>query len=328
MAASLPLAIRKDIRDEWDSPKSSLQASISALTSVLGFVVKPDVQWVALWDALQDKVDKGDFVPLIAGYAKTWYDRLAWRLENEEDWAEQLLNAIPNSQPSLNIDISGAARPSTRWVEKAQAFYLDVPNEQQLSNGQVSAGFDEDFEFLLTEKPPSSVGPPVTVNETKAVRRATPSAQRVLAPQQLSDFHVEGPATVVLPTVHKLDRPSELFTRTGPYILTVETGNPLYIHGSHQPSLEVLANYLKKWGNPSKNVPGVNILSVDLIESEHAAGVVDTVRIEPSSRFGRPPVDVDPTLVLAFIEGVLQYDLVNISANRFLYRSKKTFKLF
>lgn len=223
-----------------------------------------------------------------------------------------------------------------------------MPNGQQLSNGQVSAGLDEDFDFLLTEKPPSSVGPPVTVNEMKPVRRAPPAAQlKPIAPQQLSDFHVEGPATLVLPNVHKLDRPSELFTRTVPYILTVETGDPLYIHGSHQPSLEVLANYLKKWGNPrghhgsgvslsrpssSLRHPPIsiqeNILAVDLIESEHFAGVVDTIRIEPSNRFRRPAVHVDPSLILAFIEGVLQYDLVNVSATRFLYRSKKTFDLF
>jgi hypothetical protein len=98
----------------------------------------------------------------------------------------------------------------------------------------------------------------VTLTETKPVQRATPPVQRAIAPQQLSDFHVEGPATVLLPNVHKLDRPSELFTLSGPYILTVETGNPLYIHGSHQPSLEVLANYFKKWGKPSKNRSGVS----------------------------------------------------------------------
>jgi hypothetical protein len=79
---------------------------VSALTGVLGFAVKPEPQWIALWDALQDKIDKGDFVPLISGYARTWYDRLVWRLENEEEWAEKLLNAIPDNQATLNIDVS------------------------------------------------------------------------------------------------------------------------------------------------------------------------------------------------------------------------------
>ena len=154
---------------------------------------------------------------------------------------------------------SDAARPSTRWLEGA--FFLDIPNDQQLASGQVSAGLDEDFEYLLAEKPPSSVGPPVTANETRPVKRATPIAHKAIAPQQLSAFHVEATESMVLPNVHRLERPSDLFTRNGPHLLTVETGNPLYIHGSHQPSLEVLANYFKKWGNPSKNSSGVSFVS-------------------------------------------------------------------
>lgn len=50
-----------------------------------------------------------------------------------------------------------------------------------------------------------------------------------------------------LPNVQSLPRPDELFLRA-PYYLTVSAGHDgVEIHGSHSPSLKVIAEYFKKW---------------------------------------------------------------------------------
>ncbi|KAJ7180747.1 hypothetical protein C8R46DRAFT_1070475, partial [Mycena filopes] len=65
------------------------------------------------------------------------------------------------------------------------------------------------------------------------------------------------------------------FTSSGPYILVVEErGGVIVVQCSHEPSLELVAAYLKKWGKPNANDSLRRpILKVELVESEYFYGV-------------------------------------------------------
>ena len=68
--------------------------------------------------------------------------------------------------------------------------------------------------------------------------------------------------------------------------------------------------------------PQRNILAVDLVESDFSVGVIDAIRIEPNIAYGRSG-PINPTLVMAFVEGILGYKSVDSGmGNRFVYRSE------
>ena len=57
-----------------------------------------------------------------------------------------------------------------------------------------------------------------------------------------------------LPKLDTLARPDTLFLHQMPYHMTVRvTRKGTLVQGSHQPSLELLASYLKKWTRPMKH---------------------------------------------------------------------------
>jgi hypothetical protein len=53
-------------------------------------------------------------------------------------------------------------------------------------------------------------------------------------------------------------------------------------------------------------------LKVELVESEYCYGVIDTLTIERNMGRKDP---INPTLLLAFIEGVLKYKLINTNGS-------------
>lgn len=81
------------------------------------------------------------------------------------------------------------------------------------------------------------------------VDTATGRVDVVEKTQPVVGVSVKAPPVVVefLPNVQSLPRPDELFLRA-PYYLTVSAGHDgVEIHGSHSPSLKVIAEYFKKW---------------------------------------------------------------------------------
>jgi hypothetical protein len=103
-----PLKVRMDIRDLWDSSKSSVTESVGSLNKILGHTITPRVEWPIMWTDLKEKFpDNTVFVPTVVRYTIAWYERLSGRLENEayEEWTEQLLNVITEGSKALSLHI-------------------------------------------------------------------------------------------------------------------------------------------------------------------------------------------------------------------------------
>lgn len=244
------------------------------------------------------------------------------------------------------------ASVSTVWDDSFQSFKLYIPR-QAPNSARLSSSLDQEFERFFgggqADAPPRN---PIDEEDWAHVeeQQRPPPANRGTSAcgtriVTRSAGALENPKA--LPAVTTLARPGELFHNASPYILIVELGNPLLVQSSHQRSLELLAQYLNKWGRPNKNdaqrVSGIgtsqciywlmwlyafsslfprkrNVFTVDLIESDFAVGVNDALRIEPTITYGRTG-PINPAMVLAFVEGVLGFQVMHASGDRIVYRS-------
>ena len=115
-----------------------------------------------------------------------------------------------------------------------------------------------------------------------------------------------------MPALETLSRPEVLFKNLAPYHLFLrETHQSVVIQASHQPSLELLYEYLKKWTKTMQNDSrGLPVLKISLEESKFGLGVLyDSLIVEPTDE-RQTWVRVNPVLIISFIECILQYQMV------------------
>jgi hypothetical protein len=236
-----------------------------------------------------------------------------------------------------------------------------------------SSGFETDFEnFFSANSVPAVEGDPASKDEEWADVDETGEAQSI----RLKEL---GSAPDVLPTVETLARPDILFRSLTPYLLnvTLQSANKLVVQGTHEPSLQLLSDYLQRWmkrdhrdirkvsGPPlpppslfshwwfpllskaiypstpqhvylaitvtnlsrhSRTITQIPLLRATLGESNFGLGLsYDTLTIEPHDHHQRY-VEINPTIVLVFIEGVLGYHLAHTKGDSWEFRREVAFK--
>jgi hypothetical protein len=246
-------------------------------------------------------------------------------------------------------------RPGTKWDKHKNFFVLTIPNSDPASQAQLIPSFDKDFENLFADESQEDEWDHVEQTApTGSGATATIIAGETAVPIQIQ-VHSQPPPSTHIPTVDRLppvdalSRPTTLFPSTAPYILMMtlgQQGNEQYIRVdcSHEPSLQLLATYLQKWQKTSANDSmKVCIISSNqppsltdrcsfsdpysLFNSKNLTGAWDTYSdslvVTPTLRYYKL---MNPTLVLAFIEGVLGYKLVHTTGNTWMYRSTTVVK--
>ncbi|KAG6846199.1 hypothetical protein H0H93_015473, partial [Arthromyces matolae] len=278
--------------------------------------------------------DKATFVPTIARIVNTWYARLLWRLDSDNfpEWTEELLAILSSGKKQLIIELSPPPhnRPRTYWNFKTSSFYLVIPKLEPPPNAKIVAAFDQDFDNLLNKSGtgPTDEGWDDLATDAPASRSGAPDPRRPVATHAVSEASRldDRPKTDRLPELQELSRPNDLFAQTSPYILTLDIGVPLVIRCSHEPTLDLLAAYFNRWGRPNTNdsqrglvteltAPQRNVYKVELVESAFLSGINDTLIVEPYINFRSYSGNINPTLLLAFIEGVLGYKMVHTNGN-------------
>ncbi|SJK98462.1 uncharacterized protein ARMOST_01730 [Armillaria ostoyae] len=104
-----------------------------------------------------------------------------------------------------------------------------------------------------------------------------------------------------------LSRPSDLFTSTAPYILTVSLRD--------QPELPSLIRWAK-----------AHSMTLTLVESDFYPRMMDSLVVKPNLSWDRNGKLLNPTIVLAFIEGVVGYRMVYTTGSYWMYRRTTLFK--
>ena len=333
--SQLPVVIRRDIRDQFESDKSPLQEALKLVRQTIGYTVVVDPDWKIVWsDCEKHFDDKSTFVPYVISQITTLCDVLQTKLEDEEpDWTETFLERIEqagalkvivqlhdNQRVHLSLSnhstfiLSLSSKPSTSG-SPAQDLLHDLDNlfsksSQPLSSGErqddtssmiTSAASDfDDFEPVFT--PTSSVfGLP-----------SRPAAQHPSTTPQ------------TFPSLASLARPDILLSKIAIHIIHLrierirqpDRSQPdrITLQATHEPSLKLLHEYFLKYNRSDPQTrEKIPLLRHTLGQSCLGPGMAhDTLIIEPFSQMSaRSGAVMNVALYQAFIESVLGYEVVH-----------------
>jgi len=305
LTISSPMKLRMDLRDHWENAGSPAQTSLTALKELIGLPVNVILEPAILWSELQKYYpDQGTFIPTITDIVKSWCDILASRLQDEAyaEWTEELLEVV--NEGGRNLTVRVGAKPennvSTSLEKKTSIFIIGIP--QMSSPSRDAAGrIAMDFHRLFT-KTSATVIPSHEDDDWASV--TLPSREQ----QARNPAGSAAPMSTKLPTLDSLPRPEILFPSQTPYHMMVEIiHNGISIHGSHQPSLELIASYLTKYARTMQNSSKQPIIKPELQVSHLGYGALyDSLKVVPGDVRANWD-EINPILILNFVEGVLGY---------------------
>ena len=155
----------------------------------------------------------------------------------------------------LGYQVSDDTRPKTTFLSNTSTFTLGLPKQSVTPPSRASSGFETDFQNLFS---PDSVltqqsgGLDLTgssiiskdddwaavdqTGEEKVVRVSVSERSEPAVPDSL-------------PKVETLARPDILFRSLTPYLIhvTLHGTSKITVHGTHEPSLRLLSEYLQRW---------------------------------------------------------------------------------
>jgi hypothetical protein len=147
--------------------------------------------------------------------------------------------------------------PGTRWSERNECFVINLPKSSAPSEASMFAAFHR--ELLGAFKGKDDTALPIRssapAEETWAdVDPSDLDTASILTPATTERFHA--PASLDrLPDVRNIERP-EILLQKPPYYMIIyyDARSKMVVHCSHQPSLDLIAEYFKKWTRKNHNL--------------------------------------------------------------------------
>ncbi|KAK4459429.1 hypothetical protein QBC42DRAFT_274458 [Cladorrhinum samala] len=336
MSSSLPLSVRVAIRENWTN--GTVHDTLKTLEELLGHKVAVEPEWQLLVTEL-DKFypNKEAVVFMVTGCVKTWAKCLADLLDDSsnEAWTEQILEKAPVTL-RVFVDVGTSDKASTRWSDERQGFIISIPKCKVFPlqlfptfQGDLLGCFQAQKRAPLGHKDTTATVADDWSDVQVDAKTGTAHAQDVpsLAPV---------PATLqprsnveFLPDAASLDRPDQLLLRP-PYHLSMTSAGykNIELHCSHSPSLQVLADYLKRWcrvnHNDTTKPPGVQIT---LHQCAFGLGeMFDRLTLSTEETRYTNQFQVTTPMVVALVEGVLGYKLVSTQGSVWSFRRDVGFK--
>ncbi|KAK3989906.1 hypothetical protein QBC44DRAFT_369473 [Cladorrhinum sp. PSN332] len=328
MSSKLPLVVRVAIRDTWDKEDGPLQTTLKSLQELLGHQVSVDPEWHLIVTALDDYYsDKANLVSIVVGCIQVWAKGLIELLDGatNEAWTEQLLEKVPVTL-RVFVDVAASDKASTAWSEQRQGFIVCLPKRQVFQPAELLPTFRGHLLTCFETDKRSTLVVPVT--HPAADDWAEVQLETRPAATEPVDTLSSQPEVEFLPDVASLPRPDELLLRP-PYHLTLAASRAtIEIHGSHSPTLQVLADYLKRWcrvnHNDTTNPPGVQIT---LHQCAFGLGeMFDRLTLSTEETRYTNQFRVTAPIVIALIEGVLGYELLSTQSGTWNFRRNLEFK--
>ncbi|KAI1804651.1 hypothetical protein F4811DRAFT_519304 [Daldinia bambusicola] len=305
---SLPLKVRVGIRDHWDNTDAPLQVARSALKEILGIDVISEIDWdIVLPHLNSDYPDKSTFVPFVATVVRAFFDGLREILEADlsPEWTNTLLE---NAKGCLRVSVGVGDKedPAVSWSTKNQGFRINLPKGTIVSLAKMQSSFKTQLSNCFDEHQPSLDDWADVSIEATNKRSATIEESRPFD---------------ILPDISILPRPDDLLLKP-PYHLTVYGGGntTVEVQCSHSPTLELLAEYLKKWCKVNyQHVGHPPAIKVELHQSSFGFGLMyDRLVMTAGDR--TPQFLVTPMIVLPLVEDVLGYKSVSVDGSSWVFR--------
>lgn len=253
--APSPLKAQIGIRDHWSKPDGALQTALRSLQDLLGHDVVIEPEWPLLVTELDSfYADKSNLVAVVAGCVQAWAKSLTELLDDaaHEAWTEKVLEKVP-VRMQVFVEVAASDKAATAWSEQRGGFVVSLPKKQvyqpaelfPVFRGDLLACFEEAKQTSLPERKAAEAaaaddwaGVEVDTATGKAEVIEAPKSSQVLPARAKIEF---------LPSVESLPRPDQLLLQP-PYHLTMSVGHrEIELQCSHSPSLQLLADYLKRW---------------------------------------------------------------------------------
>ncbi|KAI0467330.1 hypothetical protein F4859DRAFT_495028 [Xylaria cf. heliscus] len=332
--SKLPIKVQVGIRDSWDNEDAPVQKSIRNLKEVIGVKVTVQPEWPLLHAELGNfYTDKATLAPSIAAAVEAFCTALSTLADDEEnaDWADTLLERT-ESHIRISVGASKGREMGISWSNQERGFIISLPKSTVPSKAYILSFFTGNLLKVFDEKAghdtPLSTEP-TTVDDWAdvSVDNRTGNAAVIELPQRHSATTQQSPAFDVIPDVGTISRPDELLLKP-PYHLIMYNNSKLSIdvQCSHSPTLQFIADYLKKWSRTNHNkTTRPPCAEVQLHQSAFGLGVVyDRLTVVSESRYNTQAVS--PTIVLSLIEGVLGYKSVSCDGSTWTFRKDVEFR--
>lgn len=252
-----------------------MQKSISALKQLVGIDVELEPDWRLLLAELRDlHPDLETFVPSVATAAEAFCLALTAQLDEEGEWSNTFLETVGTrikafygvsenrrtetleyprllmGKPQVGLD-----DVSLSWDATRTGFVLTLPKSRIASLSELEAVhkgvlLGDCFSDKPKHEPTSSDRTledwdDVAVDRTTSRPSLVPGLSPVAPVRRVVDR---------LPDLALLTRPDELL-REPPYHLSVYASHgTVELHGSHSPTLELIAAYLNKFVRSNRNL--------------------------------------------------------------------------
>jgi hypothetical protein len=323
--AKLPLRVQVGIRDSWDQDNSPVRTAMAKLKDLFGIEVVVEPQWQLLLAELDKSYpDKSIFVPAVAECVASWCEVLHTLASDDAkgEWLDSVLDRV-KTRMVVFLEVCDGGLPTTFWSSGRNGFIIALPKAPLPPVSETRSIFHGALLDCFNPRPaaaaPEETRPGSASGWTDVVVD-TPSERPALAIS--SSLATSATRQVqTMPTIATIPRPDELLLRP-PYHLRVSSGGTDYVEVqcSHSPSLQLLAEYVKKWCKlnfqDSRKPP---CIKTTLHASSLGPNLIyERLTLEAESRF--PPSSISPMVVLHFVESVLGYKSVHVGGSFWLYR--------
>ncbi|KAI1458564.1 hypothetical protein F4805DRAFT_423872 [Annulohypoxylon moriforme] len=309
----LPLRVRHGIREYWEDTNSPVQVARSAVKQLLGIDVVIVVMWELLVAELDDDYpDKSTLVPSVTLGIQAFLGGLREILDSEVDpeWTDTLLERC-NGCLKLFIRVSKEAEVC--WSSKEARLDVKLPKGTMPSLTELQPSFKAKLLQCFDDQSPPDDWADLSIEGATRDSVATESHQPAEA----------------FPDISILPRPDQLILKPPYHLAVYNAGRTrVEIQGSHSPTLELLADYLKKW---CKTIPQNTLrppaVEVKLHQSPFGLGPIYdrlTVSVEDKTSHFL----VSPMIPLSLIEGVLGYKSVFIDGTSWIFRKDIEFRKY
>ncbi|KAI1370981.1 hypothetical protein F4677DRAFT_436792 [Hypoxylon crocopeplum] len=314
----LPLELQAEIRDQWDRADSPVEATRILVSTFLGVDIQVNPSWSRLSTVMSDfHSNTSQCVSSIEECAQTFLTAL-FVFANSGGKAEltrprYLELAIGASIPRRN-DVLTLSWSCTRERDR---FHIIVSPGPMPSRAEMLSLFQAQIPSCYNMQQT-----PIEPLLSRAIAKASDRSD--MAPRTPV---VTKPGYDVLPDARTLPQPEDLLLKP-PYHLAVYGGGKtmVEVQCSHSLTLEVLADYLKKWcktnHQDTRRPPAVE---VSLHQSSFGfSPSFDRLTMSVEGR--NPNFLVSPMIVLSLVEGVLGYKSVSVDGSVWIFRKDVEFK--
>jgi hypothetical protein len=147
--------------------------------------------------------------------------------------------------------------PSTSWSDRSRGFQICFPKDPNATvpmtriMSELTAKFHGD---LMRAFEPADAEPTASSSSEKWVDAGNDGlsdidAASIITPATTADrvMAMHSITTEKLPNLNMIERPEDLCARAPYHLILRASDRHISVQASHQPSLELLAEYLKKW---------------------------------------------------------------------------------